>query len=236
MISVRFAVPGLAGPRRAAGCLALVGASLLVLVFLAHHPVSAGAHDTRDMLEALAHLGGRAALVHALLIGLVSLLLFGVIDLADALATAAPQHRVGVVFGLALYGGGCAAVTGAMLLDGFVTAQLAARLLAQGAAGHDAAPLPDNLPALFALLGCTIQVLTKAGLCGMGGGMCALSCMAGRRDRWFAAAGPLAGLLPAIVTVYSGAHLQPHLLLVLAACQALWYLAAARSLWALRMR
>lgn len=229
MISVRSVRP-IQLPPRAAGCCALVGASLLVLVFLAHHPVSSGTHDTHGMLESLAHLGSRAALVHALLIGLVALLLFGVIDLADALGRARPRRRVGVGFGLALYGGGCAAVAGAMLLDGFVTAQLAARLLEHGA------PVLDSAPAMFALVGSLIQALTKAGLVAMGVGMCALSAAAGRRSSWFVVAGPLAGLLPVLVAVASGMRLQPHVLFVLAAGQALWYLGAARTLWTLRTR
>lgn len=231
MIAVHSSLPD----RHHVGSLALAGASVMVLVFLSHHPVSGGAHDARTMLEALTHLGERAALVHALLIGLVGMLLFGVIDLADALAATQARQRTGVAFGLALYGGGCAAVTAAMLGDGFVTPQLAARLLERSGTGGEAAALLDSAPALFVLLGSLIQVSTKAGLLGMGLGMVCLSWAGRRRGSWFAALGPLAGLLPVAVAVWLGTRLQPHSLIVLAACQALWYFGAARVLWTLRM-
>lgn len=196
----------------------LAAASAAVLVLLPHHPV-ATAHDAHDRLEQLATLGNAAATVHGILICLVGALLYGVVALAMTLG----PRRPAVAFGLAAYALGCAAVDSAMLLDGFVTADLARRILAAGQ--------PDSGTAALALVALGIQVLTKAGLCGMGLGMACLSWARPRSTRLLAALSIPAGLLPPLAVVASGARLGPHALVLMTALQAFWYAAAALHLW-----
>jgi hypothetical protein len=83
---------------------------------------------------------------------------------------------------------------------------------------------------VFALVSVTIQVFTKAGFCGMGLGMCFLSAAGVARSRVFGYLGLPGGLLPAVMTMTSGVWLGPHQLIVIAGCQAGWYLGAAAFL------
>jgi hypothetical protein len=203
-------------PPFAALLLAATSAGMLVL--LAHHPVTT-AYDAHERLEQLAALGSAAATVHGLLICLVGALLYGVIALAMMLG----PRRPGVAFGLAAFALGCAAVDGAMLLDGFVAADLARHILAAGQ--------PDNGAVALALVSQGIQVLTKAGFCGMGLGMVCLSWARPRSTRLLAGLSVPAGLLPPLAVVGSSVRLGPHALVLVMVLQALWYAAAALDLW-----
>lgn len=206
---------------------ALLAASLLTMVMLAHHPV-AEHHLGAELLTDLARQGRAAALVHGLITVVVGALLYGVV----ALALRLDLRRPGIAFGLAVYGLGCAAMTGAMLLDGFATSAMAGWLLAHGPAAAHTAGAGVAAPDLssLALIAIGIQVLAKAGFVGMGVGMICLSWSRPSATRLLAALALLAGFLPALA-VASGTVLTPPSLIVLTALQAVWYLGAAWTLW-----
>jgi hypothetical protein len=201
----------------AAWALAIAGAALVAL--LAHHPVVAHGGGYADTLAALVRLGDAAARVHGALFVVTGLLLYGVTALAQALG---PRRPV-IVFGLVCHALGCAAAGGAMLCDGFVTPRLARVVLDQGWTN-------GGTPALFALVAIAIQVLTKAGLIGMGAGMCCLSWASPRTTRLLAALALPAGLGTALAAA-SGLHMHTHSLMLLTGVQALWYAGAALTLW-----
>jgi hypothetical protein len=201
----------------AAWALVVAGAAMVAL--LAHHPVVAHGGGYADTLAALVRLGDGAARVHGALFVVCGFLLYGVTALAQALG----MRRPVIVFGLLCHALGCAAVGGAMLCDGFITPRLAQVVLDQGWTN-------DGTAALFALIGIAIQVLTKAGLIGMGAGMCCLSWASPRTTRLLAALALPAGVGTALAAA-SGLHMHPHSLMLLTGVQALWYAGAALTLW-----
>lgn len=201
----------------AAWALVIAGAAMVALLF--HHPVVPHGAGYADTLAALVRLGADAAWVHGALFVVCGLLLYGVIALAMTLGA----HRPVIVFGVVCHALGCAAVGGAMLGDGFITSKLARTAIEQGWQ-HDAAA------AVFALIAIAIQVLTKAGLIGMGIGMCCLSWASPRTTRLLAALALPAGLGTALAAA-SGLHMHPHSLMLLTGVQALWYAGAALTLW-----
>jgi hypothetical protein len=201
---------------------ALVVASATMVALLAHHPVIGHATTYADRMAALARLGTSAALVHGALFGVVAVLLYGVTTLALAL----DARRPAVPFGLICHALGCGAVGGAMLLDGFITAPLAQAALDHGWPA-DATTVAFNLVAI------AIQMLTKAGLVGMGVGMCCLSWSNARVTRVLAALALPAGLGTAFAAA-SGLRMHTHSLVLLTGLQALWYAGAALTLWRLR--
>jgi hypothetical protein len=204
----------------AAWALAVAGATMVAL--LAHHPVVAHGTDFADTLAALVRLGDASARVHGALFGVVGALLYGVVALAQALGA----RRSVVAFGVVCYALGCGAVGGAMLCDGFVTPRLAQVMLDHGWTG-------DASAALLALVAIAIQVLTKAGLIGMGAAMCCLSWAAPRTTKLLAALALPAGAGTAFAAA-SGLHMHTHSLMLLTGLQALWYAGAALTLWRLR--
>ena len=205
----------------AAWALAFAGAAMVALLF--HHPVVAHGTGYADTLAALVRLGDRAARVHGALFVACGFLLYGVIALAQTLG----PRRTAIVSGVACHALGCAAVGGAMLGDGFITSRFARVAIEQGWP-HDATA------AVFALLAIAIQVLTKAGLIGMGAGMCCLSWASPRaangKCTLLAALALPAGLGTALAAA-SGLHMHPHSLMLLTGVQALWYAGAALTLW-----
>lgn len=218
MISAQPTPP--AGPRGIPpAAWALVAASVALVALLAHHPVVTHAEGFADKLAALDRLGGASALVHGTLFAVVGALLYGV----TALALALDLRRPAILFGLICHAAGCAAVCGAMLFDGFVTAPLARAALAHGWSEDGAGPA-------LALVGIAIQMLTKAGFVGMGAGMCCLSWANPRATRLLAALAVPGGLATALAAG-SGLHMHTHSLMALTGLQALWYAAAALTLW-----
>jgi hypothetical protein len=201
--------------------LVLVAASLLTLVLLARHPVAdiGAAHGPVAVLSALAQLRVASAWMHGLLVCVLAALLYGVI----ALATTLELRRPAVAFGLAAHGFGIAAMIGAMLVDGFMTAPLAQRLL-------DVHQFSGGTAA-FALVEFAVQILSKTGFCAMALGMTCLSWARFKTTRLLAALSIAAGALPAGALLASGVQLAPHALGLMAGMQALWYWAAAYYLW-----
>jgi len=200
----------------AAWALTIAGAAMVALLF--HHPVVAHGTNYADTLAALVRLGDGAARVHGALFVVCGVLLYGVVALAMALGA----NRPVIAFGVACHALGCAAVGGAMLGDGFITSKLAGVALDQGWP-H------DGTAAVFALIAIAIQVLTKAGLIGMGIGMCCLSWASPRTTRLLAALALPAGVGTALAAA-SGLHMHPHSLMLLTSVQALWYAGAALTL------
>jgi hypothetical protein len=217
MISAQSTPPVQAARTIPAASVGLLAAGSATLNLLAQHPV-AEHHAGAALLTDLVERGASGAHVHGALTGLLCILLYGVLTLAHRIGL----QRPAVGFGLAAYGFGCAAMIGAMLFDGFVTARLAEWLLAHGQADGGAA---------LALVAICIQVLTKAGLIGMGLGVCCLSWARARSTRLLAALGVLGGLLPALAVMALGLRLEPQLLIALTGLQALWYAGAALWLW-----
>lgn len=205
------------------GALAFFLATVVIVVMLGHHPVAEGARSARESLDLIAQLAVQDGLVHAVLIGAVAMLLYGAVELCLALGLL----RAPVAAGLAAYGIGCAFVVGAMLLDGFVTPQAALRLSGRGDA------LVQAAGASFVVVSSCIQVLTKAGLCGMGAGMLMWSaaCWKLPSGRTLGVLGVLAGFLPPLAVALAGMRVQPHLLMLLAAAQGAWNLGAGIYLW-----
>lgn len=197
---------------------ALVGAGAAMVALLFHHPVVAHGTNYADTLAALVRLGDRAARVHGALFVVCGFLLYGVTALALALGARRPV----IVFGVICHALGCAAVGAAMLGDGFITPRLARVALDHGWP-H------DGTAAVFSLIAIGIQVLTKAGLIGMGAGMCCLSWASPRTTRLLAALALPAGLGTALAAA-SGLHMHPHSLMLLTGVQALWYAGAALTL------
>ena len=192
----------------AAWALAIAGAAMVALLF--HHPVVAHGAGHADKLTALVRLGDRSARVHGALFVVCGFLLYGVIAMAMALGTRRPV----IAFGVACHALGCAAVGGAMLGDGFITSRLAGVALDQGWP-------QDGTAAVFALIVIAIQVLTKAGLIGMGISMCCLSWASPRTTPLLAALALPAGLGTALAAA-SGQHKHPHSRMAPTGVQALW--------------
>lgn len=198
---------------------ALAGASAALVALLAHHPVVAHGTGFAGTLAALDRLGAASALVHGTLFAVVGALLYGV----TALALVLDVRRPAVAFGLICHAGGCAAIGGAMLFDGFVTAPLARDALAHGWTADAALPV-------LTLVGIVIQALTRAGFVAMGAGICCLSWADACATRALALLAVPGGLATALAAA-GGLHMHPRTLMALTALQALWYAGAALALW-----
>jgi hypothetical protein len=209
---------------RSPGSIALLLASSAALAVLSHHPhIHPQSTDQMLRMAADVDLGAKALHVHGALVAILGLLLYGTVELAYAPG----MRRTTVTFGLVAYVLGAAAMTTAMLLDGFITSHTAALLLEKMHGNQITQSTLDAAPAVFALLSVAIQVLTKAGFCSMGIGMCCLSLSGVDRSRLFGCMGLFAGLLPAMFVAFSGVWLRQHQLMALVASQAIWYFSAA---------
>lgn len=209
---------------RSSGTLPLLLAGGATLAVLAFHP-HLGPHPDKDLLRLLADadLRSRAAYVHGGVLAMLALLLYGMLNLGKVLG----MRPTPVAFGLVAWMCGAAAMSVAVLLDGFVTAQLAVMLLRKVDAREHAQAILQTAPVVFSLVSVAIQVFTRAGFCAMGAGMCALSWAGRGQARWFGWLGLLAGGVPAFACVFGGVWLGQHQLMALAACQGVWYAGAA---------
>jgi hypothetical protein len=216
---------------RSSGALPLLLAGGATLAVLAFHP-HLSPHPAEGMLHLLAdaRLRTQAAYVHGGLIAMLAVLLYGMLKLAGVLNV----RRTPVAFGLIAWSFGAAAMSVAMLLDGFATAQLAGALLQKIGAGERPQDILQTAPVVFSLVSVVIQVFTKAGFCAMGVGMCALSWAGREQARCLGWLGLVVGGLPAFAYVLSGVGLGQHQLMVLVACQGIWYAGAAMSMAKLR--
>jgi len=115
-------VPGEARSRaaaRAAGAV-LIGASVLEIGAMAHHP-TAHAHDMAALLVQLQALSAVSAWVHGVLIALMLTVFFALTEFAWQRGITRPAIRAGLI----AYAAGVVAMLGAALADGFVTPRVA---------------------------------------------------------------------------------------------------------------
>jgi hypothetical protein len=202
--------------------LAIGVATILAIVFLAHHPVAVG-QDQREILNDIIRKASIDRLVHGVLMGVMGGFLFGFSGLAAVLGPDRPLVRLGSI----AYAAGCACMVGAALLDGFILPDIATRFV--GTPADDARIAYDFLR----IAASAIQCLTKLGLVLMSGGILSWSAAlvrSNRSPRWIGLLGLAAGGIPALLILFAGTVMTPHSLIAILAAQGLWNIAVARML------
>jgi hypothetical protein len=114
---------------RAAGAL-LIAASIFELIAMAHHP-SVRAADVAQAIVQLREMSAAAAWVHGVLIALMLAGFFALTEFAWQRGITRPAIRAGLI----AYAVGVVAMTGAALVDGFVTPRVA--MLSPGVSATD---------------------------------------------------------------------------------------------------
>jgi hypothetical protein len=209
-------------PDGAPAGIAMVVASLLTLVSIAHHPTMAKALKPSDAIPAIVALSGADRMVHAIVIGTMLAFLFGF----AVYALRRGLHRSAVLGGLIAFTFGIATTIGAALIDGFLIPEIASRYVDLSVDLMNKAAIPLQVCAL------SVQVATKAGLVGMSLGIVLWSLDLILEKGYLRIAGIvgiLAGIVPVALTL-SGGYLNPHSLIIVVAIQTLWYLAIATTL------
>lgn len=212
-------------PRVAA--VAIAGMALLILVALYHHPVLEPARDARDAQAQIVQFAVSDRLVHGALMAIL-------VVLASALSifgATLGARRPALSGAIATYCLGCVLLGVAMLLDGFITPELARRFVS--------APTSETELGLLIMrsVGVAIQVFSKAGVVAQCAAILLWSyaavtqCRQSPALRGFAGLGVLAGALPAAVILASDLQLAPHNLMAIFAAHVVWYLAAAWLLY-----
>jgi hypothetical protein len=198
--------------------------ALASLTLLANHP-NGGAHSLADFIKEAASNQFRDGLVHGGFIVTLGALIVCFVFLSRCLGSA----RAPVVVGLVFFCIGCGALMASMILDGFATPVIAARI-----AGTDS---PDNLltaKALFILLGALIRSLMPMGMLLQSGAMLSWSSVIvrGRGLRRAVGAFGLAAALSLMVALLAvPAEMAAHVLLGGIALQAIWYFVLAALLF-----
>lgn len=202
--------------------LVLCASTLLVLLALAHHP-GATVHPTtaHDVLLAIDAVATPLAAMHGAVIALY-VVLAGCHAVFAAMLGA---QRPPVLVAMTAYLAGCGLLTGAMLLDGFVTPQLAHLYLT----ATETRALQMNVT--LAAISVGIQVLTRAGVLALSLGFVAFGWALAPQRRGLAAIAVLAGVLPAGYMLMSAVWLGPSNLVALFAPQAAWHAAMAWALY-----
>lgn len=134
--------------------IAIAGSSLLGLLAVSMHPVVNNSHTVQEAISQIAAFAAHDAVVHGSLIVLLAVIACGFVAFGDMLG----PHRNAVRLGKAAYLSGYAAMTAAMLLDGFVVPAIGKKF-----AGANAIDMQSAFVALQ-VIGVFIQVLTKAGI------------------------------------------------------------------------
>ncbi|WP_394781254.1 hypothetical protein [Undibacterium sp.] len=207
--------------------LAIAGVSILALVALSHHPVVSHPSSVQDSLAQIAAQQQMDGVVHGGLCVMLAILACGFSVFSDMLGA----RRAPVAFANSAYVLGYCAMIGAMLLDGFVTPQLA-----QQFSNAPAAYLP-SVQIVLSAISDVIQVLSKAGLLAMCAAFVGWACAlyADRRvsrwHGWCAAVGMLAGLLPALYILFAEIRLAPASLMIIFGMHVVWNFAAAGLLY-----
>jgi hypothetical protein len=98
----------------------LVGAPLIQLLAMGHHP-SVHAHEVAEVVSELRASAGRSAWVHGILIGLMYLVLVALTEFSVRRGLARPA----VCAALITYGAGVLLMTAAALVSGFITPRIA---------------------------------------------------------------------------------------------------------------
>jgi hypothetical protein len=203
-------------------------ATLAILIFITQHPVLAPGLSTQDALAGIVALRRADQVVHGTLIAVVSLLAYGYTAFALRLGV----QRGLVISGLLSYLLACISLVGAMLLDGFITPDIAARFIASP---------PEQIQmaaSLLAFCSICIQVLTKFGFTLISVAFIAWTAAQVRsgdhnnkRNMGVLIAALIAAVVPTLVVIVMGTRLAPHSLLVIFAGQAIWNAMAVKWLW-----
>ena len=197
----------------------LILTSLLSLILVLHHPALREHHNVGDFAALVQPLARAGRIVHGSLIALLGIQVVGFHVLSIRLGF----HRVAVVAGFMAFTVGVVIMVIPALLDGFVTADLAALCLAQ-AGGC----VPDT--GAFQLIGVMIQVFTKLALIflsmGTLGWSVALLARSGRLDRGVGVAGLICGVVPIVALSSSDITLTAANLGTVFASQVVWTLLA----------
>ncbi len=157
--------------------------------------------------------GALIGIVHGAMILFVGMMAFGFTHVARRLGLARPA----VLAGLVAYGIGAFANVGAATINGFAAPGLAAH-----GASHE----------LFDLLWELNQALAKLGVVATGAAYVLWSLALWRRSRLLAAAGLLAGGVPAVLLIGGWIDMHLHAAIAVYGAQTLW--AALAGWWVLR--
>jgi hypothetical protein len=200
----------------------MAATTLVLLILLAKHPVVGPSDSVKESLATLVAMQSLDRWVHGVLIALIGILAYGLTVLSYAFKRMSPYLLVARL----VYWFGCASVTVAMLLDGFVAPNIAIRYVASTVADQQIAN------GLLVLSSIAIQIFTKFGLLLMSLSFVAWSLALGGARQFLAAAiAFISGSASALFIVVNQAPLTPSSLMVIVAAQSLWYLVAATLLW-----
>jgi hypothetical protein len=216
----------LANYREARGLgIAFALCALATLTLLANHP-NAGAHDLADFIKEEARNQFIDGLVHGGFIATQGALSVCLLLLSRRLGS----DRVPVVIAVVAFFIGCGALMASMILDGFASPAIAARL-----AGTDSA---DNLlmaKTLLILVGTLIRFLMPMGILLQSVALLAWSAViaqAGGMPRAVGVFGSVAAVALIVVLLAAPVTMTTHVLLGGILLQATWYLALAALLLA----
>jgi hypothetical protein len=207
---------------RGAGAL-LIAASLLEILAMAHHP-QVHTHDLSQAVTQLKALAGMSALVHGVLITLMWL---GFFALSEFTLRRNPA-RMPVRFGFMAYAVGVAAMTGAAMVSGFITAPVA-----QASAGLD----PTDLKITGQLLNLCVlcnQALARLGVVAMSAGIAAWSLDLVRGpalERMLGVFGIAVGVGCAGALIGGALQLDVHGMLGVIVAQGIWCIGVGVLLW-----
>ncbi len=210
------AVPALVPSGRAAGAV-IIACAVLTVFAISHHPM-VEARTPAQVLTGIVALAPMDRFIHGSVIAIVGALLFGlcIYTLRRGLQN---QTAVG---GFIAYALGAGALIGAALIDGFLTPSIASHFPASSA---DEIRGAEQLLRFGAI---AIQILTRFGLMAMSAGVFIWSIGLLRGPVALVATGFI-GILSSIAVVLAitigNAHITPHVLVVIVAVQAIWYLA-----------
>ncbi|MEO8803557.1 MAG: hypothetical protein ABI304_05755 [Rudaea sp.] len=197
--------------------IAMLSASLLILLLLANHP-NATASDLAGIVRELADQAWVDRFVHGSLMTLMGLLLFAYVEFSYWLGLQKRLVRLATI----AYAIGICAMFAAALTDSFVLTAVAERYL------EDSARDLEPFRALLRLCSFASQSLSTFGALAMSTGIGCWCVALWRKDgagnSWLAVVGLLLGLLPSIVLLSGLFNLHGHEFLVVLVCQIAWNL------------
>ena len=202
---------------RAAGII-LIAVTILEVLAMAHHP-SVHAHDLASAIDQLGRSAGLSAVVHGTLI---ALMLIGFCCLTE-FSVLRGLHRPAVRAGLVAYAVGVVAMVGAAIVDGFVTGQLAARLV-----GESASELQVTRQILL-LCETLNQALAQLGTAATSVGIAAWSLSllrSGAFARVLGIFGVLTGASAIAAILFGVMQLDVHRMMLVLALEGVWMLGA----------
>ncbi len=197
-------------------------ATVVMILFMAHHPLPSPG-DTNHFIREMVKQGTASAVVHGVLIGAISLLMLGFTGLGDQLG----WNYLSVRAGAMAYAIGCAGMTTAALIDGFVLPELAARYASSQ--GNDL----ETFHTVMLLLSLAISAVARLGVFGLALAVMLWSLALVWRAEGKSAVGALglvAGVVPFVLLLTGRLSIQFHDMMAFIVSQATWYLAVAVQL------